>query len=201
MSGPLVDNPVRLPPLDHPESQNPVFLPVSGAQGYAIVFESVRDVIDDYFEITYANRYDGRIETFPRTAPGIIRPWQPGSPDLSERWLATLQSIRHRASVLIQAAEDGGFFVDVKVYKELEDLAKPTEVRAGPAAFRSDPTVERQYEVVDPTVVAANWIPLGRDIALEQEILERVAEMSAACEEEKGSVTAFFQGLFSTEKK
>jgi hypothetical protein len=58
----------------------------------------------------------------PRIAPGLEQPWKPGSPDCAQRLLATFQTIRHRASVLITPAEDGGFFVDVKVLKELEEL-------------------------------------------------------------------------------
>lgn len=183
MSGPLLNNPSPVAVVDGPECENPVFLPVDGPQGYGIVFESTLDVVDDYFEIAYSNRYDGRIETFPRTAPGVGQPWKLGSPDIHERWLATLQSIRHRATVLIQAANDGGFFVDVKVYKELEDLAQPSSVVGNPAVFRSDPTVARQYAVVDSTTPSGNWIPLGRDIAMEQEILSKIIKLSAACEE------------------
>ena len=45
---------------------------------------------------------------------------------------------------------------------------------AGAASFRSDNTVERQFEVIDPTVFEANWIPIGRDLKLEQVLLCRL---------------------------
>ncbi|MCS6851931.1 MAG: hypothetical protein NZ700_12275 [Gemmataceae bacterium] len=171
-SGPMLDNPALLRP--NPCCvENPVYIPL-GPPAYGTVFEKVIDTIDDYFEIAYANRYDGRIETFPRVAPGLEQPWKPGSPDLAERALATLQSYRHRASVLIQPADDGGFFVQVTVYKELEDLPRPTRQTAGAAAFRTDPTIDRQYEVIDPTVFESNWIPMGRDVKLEQKILHQL---------------------------
>ena len=173
MSGPLVDNPARVSSSAE-TCPNPVYVP-HGPWVYGYVFEHVLDVIDDYFEIFYANRYDGRIETFPRIAPGLLEPWKPGSPDLAQRTLATLQTIRHRASVIITPANDGGFFVDVKVYKDLEDLERPVRQTAGAAAFRSDNTVQRQFEVIDATVVDSGWIPLGRDIRLEQVILKRLA--------------------------
>src|SRR5437868_1913898 len=76
-------------------------------------------------------------------------------------------------------ADDGGFFVDVKVYKELEDLARPIRSTAGAAAFRSDNTVERQFEVIDPTVIDSQWIPIGRDVRLEQVILKRLASFDS----------------------
>jgi hypothetical protein len=174
-TGPLLDNPVLLRPEAGSAVENPVYVPL-GPPAYGQVFETVIEVIDDYFEIAYANRYDGRIETFPRIAPGVEQPWKPGSPDLDQRLLATCQTIRHRAIALIQVADDGGFFVDVKVFKELEDLPRPTRMTAGAASFRSDNTVERQFEVIDPTIYEATWIPLGRDVKLEQVILARLKQ-------------------------
>ena len=85
-----------------------------------------------------------------------------------------MQTIRHRAEISIDPARDGGYFVSVIVYKELEDLARPVRSTAGAASFRSDNTVERQFEVIDPTVFESNWIPLGRDACLEQVILQRL---------------------------
>jgi hypothetical protein len=173
MSGPMVDNPVLVRPQAGAVEANPLYVPL-GPISYGTVFEKVLDVLDDYFEISYANRYDGRIEAFARIAPGLEQFWREGSPDWYERLLATCQTIRHRAAVLIQPADDGGFFVQVTVFKELEDLPKPNRATAGIAAFRSDNTVERQFEVVDPTVFESNWIPAGRDTALEQAILQKL---------------------------
>ncbi len=179
MTGPLPDNPLLLRPAPPaaPEVvvENPVFVPL-GPPSYAGVFEKVLDVVDDYFEIALANRYDGRIETFPRTAPGLEQPFKPGSPDFEQRLLATLQSVRHRAIVLIKPADDGGFWVDVKVFKELEDLPRPVRSSAGAASFRGDNSVERQDDVIDATVFESNWVPLGRNGPLEQVILERIKQ-------------------------
>jgi hypothetical protein len=171
-SVPPLDNPVLLRPA--PEAvENPVFLP-QGPASYGLVFEKVLSVVSEYFEIRYSNRYDGQILTFPRTAPGFGEPWKPGSPACDERLLATLQSIRNRAEVRIDAAADGGFFVQVVVYKELEDVPQPIRATAGAAIFRGDNTVERQFEVIDPTVFESAWIPLGRNASLEQAILQRL---------------------------
>jgi hypothetical protein len=173
MSGPQGGNPGHLSAPADP-TPNPVYIPL-GPPAYCAVFERIIDVVDEYFEIAYANRYEGRIETFPRIAPGLGQPWKPGSPALHERLLATLQTIRHRAVVLIQPADDGGFFVDLKVFRELEDLERPSRSNPGGAAFRSDNSMERQFEVVDATVVDSSWIPLGRDVGLEQVLLCRLA--------------------------
>jgi hypothetical protein len=172
--GPLLENPLPVRTSRAVATENPVYIP-QGPMAYARVFEKVYDILQDYWEIGYANRYDGRIETLPRIAPGLEQPWKPGSPDLYQRLLAFTQTIRHRAIVVITAAEDGGFFIDVKVLKELEDLPAPARVTAGDATFRMESTVERQYDVIDPVVFELSWIPVGRDHALEQVILERIA--------------------------
>jgi hypothetical protein len=172
-SGPLLDNPGVILPDPNVNVENPLFIP-QGPTSYNAVFERVIDVVAGYFEIADYNRYDGRIETFPRIAPGLEQPWKPGSPDFDQRLYATLQTVRHRATVLIQPAENGGFFIQVTIFKELEDLPRPIRSTAGSAIFRSEPTVERQNEVIDPTRFERNWIPIGRDVKLEQVILQRI---------------------------
>ncbi len=174
-TGPLVDNPVFFRPDPGLSVENPVYVPLGPTpSSYGMVFEKVLSVTSEYFEIAYSNRYDGQIRTFPRIAPGLERLWMPGDPDFYQRLEATWQTIRHRAEIGIDTAPDGGYFVSVIVYKELEDLPRPMRSTAGAASFRSDNTVERQFEVIDPTVFEANWIPLGRDACLEQVILQRL---------------------------
>jgi hypothetical protein len=178
-TGPLQENPLLVgPPRPPAPAENPVYVP-HGPLSYNLVFSKVLDIVDDVFpDIAFANRYTGYIETHPRIAPGMLEPWKPGSPDCYQRLLATLQTIRLRCVVMIQAADDGGFFVDVKVYRELEDLPQPVRQTAGGAIFRSDPPIDRQYEVVDATTYQPTWIPIGRDTCLEQVILDRIAHMS-----------------------
>jgi hypothetical protein len=175
MVGPIQDNPMLIRPDPAVIVENPVWVPSLGVYGaYGKVFENVLDIVDDYFEIAYSCRQDGWIVGFPRISPGFEQFWKPGTPDHYQRLEATLQTMRHRCEVHIQPAEDGGFFVQVTVYKELEDLERPTRATAGAAAFRSDPTVERQFEVIDPTVIDTKWIPKGRNKELEQLILQRI---------------------------
>ena len=172
--GPLLENPLLVRTAKVVPLENPVYVP-QGPLAYARLFDKCIDVVDDYFEIAYASRYDGRIETFPAVAPGIEQPWKPGSPDCYQRLYAFCQSIRHRAIVLITTADDGGYFIDVKVLKELEDLPQPARTTAGAATFRLQPTIQREFEVIEPTFYQAGWIPIGRDLKLEQVLLERIA--------------------------
>jgi hypothetical protein len=173
--GPLLENPLLVRTDKVVPLENPVYVP-QGPLAYARLFDKCIDVVDDYFEIAYASRYDGRIETFPTVAPGLEQPWKPGSPDCYQRLLAYFQSIRHRAIVLITTADDGGYFIDVKVLKELEDLPQPVRSTAGAATFRLQPTIQREFEVIEPTFYQPGWIPIGRDLKLEQVILERIAK-------------------------
>ena len=172
-SGPLLDNPALVAAAPGaPAEPNPAFVPL-GPYSYSVVFENVLRVLADFeFEVLESNRYDGRIETLPRVAPGILLACKPGSPEISERILATFQSYRHRVTVVIQPAEGGGFFVHVMAFRELEDVPRPIRATAGAAIFRTDNNVERQYEVIDPTVFESHWIPRGRDYSLEQAILQ-----------------------------
>jgi hypothetical protein len=174
-SGPILDNPVymRLDPECHVD--NPIYVPFGNTpEAYARIFERTIDVLDDYFEISLTNRYDGRIETFPRIAPGYEQFWRVGNPGWRNRTLATLQTNRNRAVVLIQPADGGGYFINVTVFRELEDLPRPTRQTAGAATFFQAPTIERQYEVIDPTIYESSWIPQGRNCELEQLILQRI---------------------------
>ena len=172
-TGPLLDNPLFVTADPSVTVENPVYVPL-GPAAYNTVFEKVLDIVSEYFEVAETNRYDGSIKTFPKTTPGLERLLLPGDPDLEQRVYAWLQSLRYYALVRIQVADDGGYFVDVKVFKELEDVPRPERSTAGTAIFRSDNTVERQFEVVEPYSGESNWIPIGRDKALEQSILEQI---------------------------
>lgn len=177
VSAPPADGPVAVPEtpvVTWETEQNPVYLPL-GPDSYGTLFENVLQVLHDYqFEILESNRYDGHIETVPRIAPGVEQPFKPGSPVFYDRVLATLQTYRHRVSVVIQPADGGGFFVEFIARKELEDLPRPVRATAGAATFRNDNSVERQFEVIDPTFYESNWIFRGRDCPLEQELIRRL---------------------------
>ena len=177
VSGPLQENPLLVPLGRTTVHENPVYIP-QHPMAYARVFETIEDVLSDYFVLAPgSSRYDGLIQTLPTIAPGIEQPWKPGSPDLYQRLLAFTQTIRHRAIVQITTAKEDGFFVSVKVLKELEDIPSPTRTTASEATFRLEATVQRQFDVVYPEFFQTGWIPIGRDCKLEQVILDRISRM------------------------
>ncbi len=165
---------------------NPVYVPLAKDQ-YWRVYETLLQVLGDYgFEIAEANRYSGHIEAVPRVAPGIFMFFKPGSPEPYDRLLATLQTYRHRVTIVVQpadpqGAEHGGYFVEFIVRKELEDLPRPVKATVGSAVFRAEPTVDRQTEVIDASFFDSAWIFRGRDPALEQELIRRYRAALAKC--------------------
>jgi hypothetical protein len=178
-SGPLVDNPVLGGPDAPAEGeQNPMYLPLGPTrESYFKVFDCALSTLYDFgFVIAEHDVFEGRIETQPRIAPGILRPLRPGSPSLYDRLLETAQTYRHRATVLINPADNGGYWIKVTVYKELEDLPRPSRALMGSANFRTDNNVERKYEVVDPTLLESSWIPRGEDVDIEQQLLCRLKQ-------------------------
>jgi hypothetical protein len=158
----VYDNPLRIPIANH-----------------EVVWEGVVDVISDYFRIDQeepvrllgSTLTEGRIDTYPTMGATFLEPWSGDSANSYERLEATLQSIRRRAVVRVVPAQDGGFWVDVAVFKELENLKQPEHSTAGAATFPLETTHAR---VVNPEQLApldSYWIPQGRDLALEQKIL------------------------------
>jgi len=173
---PPVENPVLVRP-EVPPAENPIVVApgLPTAEGYADVYSRVLDAVDDYFEIKPGSRISGQIDTIPIIAPGYEQPWRPGSPEPRQRLLATFQTIRHYAVAKIWSGERGGFRVSVEVYKELEDVQRPVTDIRGNASFQEAPNVERSAQLADAqTVGGRNWIPVGRDYALEQAILRKI---------------------------
>ena len=160
------DNPVQIPPGE-PE----------------LVWETVIDVLDDYFEIDEHNSeplrqvdnfvLEGHVETMGRIGATVLEPWRHDSANLHERIESTVQSIRRKAVVRV-IPDETGYKVDVAVYKYLEDVIKPEHSSAGAATFRYDDSLNRVVNPVLEAPIDAGWILLGRDMALEQRIIAQI---------------------------
>ena len=159
--------------------ENPLFVPPMDRE---FLWNQTVDAVDDYFRIEREERVriiagvltEGRIETFPVTGSTLFEPWRGDSTPGYEKLHATLQSIRRRATVRVIPAE-GGYLIDVVVQKELEDLDKPEHATAGGATLRHDGTIVRQEGAPGRFSVTLGWIPIGRDLSLEQRILADIA--------------------------
>jgi len=147
------------------------------------VWEQVVEVVDDYFKIERQERVrvvgdvmtEGYVETFPTPGATLLEPWHHDSVDFHERLESTLQTIRRRALVRV-IPDSQGFLIEVAVFKELENLPRPERSTAGGATFRYDESIQRYREPTGDPVLPMGWIPQGRDVALEQVMLEKLAE-------------------------
>jgi len=146
-----------------------------------VVWDQVVDVVDDYFRIEREDRIrrvgnvvtEGRIDTVPEIGATVFEPHRHDSVGGYERLESTLQTIRRRALVRVTPSESG-YWVDVFVYKELEDLERPSHSTAGAVLPRFDSSLERYREPVGGQVPTVGWIPLGRDAALEQRMIAQI---------------------------
>lgn len=154
---------------------NPLPVPAANAD---VVWEQLVDVVDDYFRIQREERVqrfadvevEGRIDTFPVVGATYLEPWRRDSVGPFERTEATLQTIRRRATVRVVPSEQG-YLIDLAVFKELEDLQQPEYATAGRATFRYDSSLRRLNEPIGGQPLTKGWIPLGRDLLLEQQML------------------------------
>lgn len=154
---------------------NPLFVP---GHNLDCVWDTTVDVVDDYFRIQQEERVravageyvEGRIDTIPTPGATIFEPWHGDSANLHERVESTLQTIRRYAEVRV-IPDPRGLWIDVIVFKELEDLAVPESATAGGATFRYDTSLTRVVDPIGGQELNRGWIPLGRDYALEQRMI------------------------------
>jgi len=156
---------------------NPTLAPPGEPQA---VWETVVDVVDDYFPIEReepVRRYDdtiteGQLDTYPVVSRTLLEPWRKDVTGAYELAESTLQSMRRRAVVRVfPATNQPGYFVEVTVLKYLEDVARPEHATAGASTFRYDGSLTRVVNPVTEQEVTEGWIPQGRDHALEQAII------------------------------
>jgi hypothetical protein len=89
-----------------------------------------------------------------------------------------LQSIRRYAVVKVTPVENGGsgFWVEVAVWKELENLRQPEHATAGSAIYRNDNSVKPIAKKDQPPSANQSWIPQGRDTVAEQRIIGQILD-------------------------
>jgi len=160
---------------------NPALLRINN---YDLVWEGVVDVVSQYFRIEREDPVRllgstltvGRLDTFPKPGATLLEPWDHDSADSYERLESTLQSIRRKAVVKVIPAEGGGFWVEVAVFKELENVPKPEHATAGSAVYRNDVSATRTKPIEPPTGANQKWIPQGHDTVAEQRILGQILD-------------------------
>ncbi|MCE5269066.1 MAG: hypothetical protein LLG00_14420 [Planctomycetaceae bacterium] len=170
---------------------NPAFIPVADPQ---CAWETTVGVLSDYFRVEREEPVrrvgdtliEGRIRTFPEVSSTVFEPWRHDTADPEQRTENTLQTMRRWAVVRVVPAQ-GGHWVDVSVFKELEDLVRPEHATAGTATFRYDSSL---VGIVNPVVgepTTKGWIAQGRDASLEQRI---IADLVSRCGQPAAPQTA-----------
>jgi hypothetical protein len=187
--GVIVD-PFAVDPLAAPYTESPVadfgaggpnqiHVPVSNRDW---TWEQIVDAVDDYFRIERERPVqlvgdvltEGRIDTLPQIGATLLEPHRGDSVGRYNRWESTFQTIRRRCTVRV-IPDAQGYLIDVLVEKDIEDLPHPENSTAGAATFRNDSSLTVEYEApVNPAQLAGNWILLGRDPALEQQLLAEI---------------------------
>jgi hypothetical protein len=167
--------PAKLPVGSMP---NPLLLAVPDRE---FLHNQVVDELDNYFKIDREERVrqvggvltEGRIETFPAIGSTLLEPWRKDSTPGFEKLHSTLQSVRRRAVARI-VPSNNGYLIDLAVYKELEDLPQPENATVGGATIRHDSSLVRNEEQIGLPPGTLGWIPLGRDVTLEQQVLANI---------------------------
>lgn len=157
---------------------NPVFVPIADPE---VLHNALVDVVDDHFRIEIEDRVRivdntltvGVIKTFKEMSSTIAEPWRSDTVSFYDKLESTFQTYRRYAQVMMVPVE-GGFNVELNVFKELEDVPKPLNAPAGSAILRNETsqTHVKMAVIQQPTVTG--WIPMGRDPNLEQKILNQL---------------------------
>jgi hypothetical protein len=147
---------------------NPLRVPMAD---FDVVWNKTVAEVNKHFPIASENRLARVIRTEDLLTGTLIEPWTPDAVTFRDRLEATLQTLRKFAVVNVDPAPTGGYLIKVVVYKQLEDMAKPSSQPAGRAAFYNDFPLNRTRDVVGTVPTPLGWITLGRDTNLEQAIL------------------------------
>jgi hypothetical protein len=164
--------------------ENPALIQVADRD---LLWDALVDVVDDYFTVDREERVrqvgdvltEGRIETFPEVGSTFLEPWRLDAATSFEKLEGTLQSIRRQTVARVMPAENG-YFVEIAVFKELEDVPRPDRSTAAQATFHYDNSLQRIPQPAGDRVTAIGWIPLGRDAALERQMLDDLRVRLAA---------------------
>jgi len=137
------------------------------------LWERTVDVLHDYqFQIVREDRLARGIETEYKVGSGCLGPWHHDSVGALNRLESTLQSIRRRVRITLAPSDVGGSYaVSVEAFKEREDLPGIAANSPGAATFSESTPFARDLNPVVGQSRSSRWIPVGRDLDLEQAIL------------------------------
>jgi len=162
-----------------PQSHNPIFVE---NYNHEFLWSILVDVISAHFEIErempirlYGNVLtEGHIETKPKMGASLAEFWHADSVGFGERFDCTLQTIRRRVEVHV-VPETGGYTIEVKVFKELEDNPHPLRAVSNASNLRFRDSADEFADKIDVDPSSAGWSIIERDTALENRLLMEMA--------------------------
>jgi len=156
-----------------PVVANPMFV---ASNNESAVWERTVEVVHNFnFTIAREDRQGRLIETAYFVGSGVLEPWHHDSVGLANKLESTLQSVRRKVIVNVLPDEQGrGYLVSVEAFKELEDLPGLAANSPGGATFNENQPLTRDLNPVVGQSSPSGWIPVGRDVALENEMLARM---------------------------
>ena len=167
---------------------NPLFVQTDNPY---YLWEALVDVLDNYFPVLHerpirtlntrnedgsvlVTRTEGRIDTEPVVAAGVLQPWKKNSVNLCQRVEATFQSIRRKAVVRVVPVEKG-FSIHLAIYNELENLPNPMNAGMTGTNLTFSESLNQLELPTGESAASDGWIPNGRNTELEQYILQELA--------------------------
>ena len=161
--------------MNAPKSNNPIFV---GAYDHDYLWDVLVDVVNMHFEIErempvrlYGNVLtEGRLDAKPKIGASMAELWHADSVGIRERFDCTLQTIRRRVEVRV-IPETGGYQIDVKVYKELEDNKRPLMASSTAANLRFEDQVDYDPNLIDVNPSVSGWYIIERDTTMEDRLL------------------------------
>ena len=157
---------------------NPVFVPVPDPE---VLHNALVDVVDDHFRIEREERVRvvdntltmGVIVSWFEMSSTIAEPWRSDTVSFYDKLESTFQTYRRKAEVYMVPTQ-GGFNVEIRVFKDLEDVPKPQNATAGSAMLRNEVSQINVRIPVTQQVTVTGWIPQGRDPNLEQKMISQL---------------------------
>jgi len=128
----------------------------------------------NHFQVARESKLEGIIETDYRGGSNILEPWHPESVGLQNRIESTLQSIRRRVTINMQASGGGVMTVHVRVDKEIEDLPGLAANYEGGATFSENQPLNRDLNQVVGQSGPSRWLPVGHDLLLERKLISEI---------------------------
>ena len=168
---------------ESPKIENPMTVPIRDRD---FLWSILVNTVEDYFPIQSEERIqlvgntltEGYLKTAPSDAATMFEPWRKDNVAGFDQLHATLQTIQRQAEVYIRPTREG-FRIEVIVHKLLEDLPRPEYSTIGGATLQHSASHTRPQQANGDKQTRLGWIPQGRDVALEQAILQDLQQRMA----------------------